>query len=154
MNVINEGLRYQSPGGITPIVFEKDTNLAGKITMKKGDCVRLVHWALHKNPDEWQRPEEFLPDRWDPESPLYLTPKGKKRNTLSFMPWNAGKRVCFGKVFAENNLKIILTYFTQWFNFEFAEKNPYPGNTFPVCCMNQSRTPPIMVRITHRKQQN
>ena len=28
---------------------------------------------------EWQRPREFLPDRFDPNSPLFLTPDGKKR---------------------------------------------------------------------------
>ena len=111
--VIMEGLRFQPPGGITPVTFEKDVTLGnGKLTVKKGDNVRILHWALHKNPAEWQRPNEFLPERWDSTSPLYLTPSGKRRNTMSYVPWSAGKRVCFGKTFAESNLKIILTYIT------------------------------------------
>ena len=110
--VIMEGLRYQPPGGITPFVFDRDVTLANKLTVKKGDTVRVMHWYMHKSTDQWQRPHEYLPDRFDPESPLYLTPSGKKRNTMSYVPWSAGKRVCFGKTFAEMNLKIMLTYFT------------------------------------------
>ena len=107
-----EGLRFQPPGGITPFTFDKDVTLANKLTVKKGDNVQIVHWALHKNPAEWQRPHEFLPERFDSSNPLFKTPSGKRRNTYSYVPWSAGKRVCFGKTFAESNLKIILTYFT------------------------------------------
>ena len=48
-----EGLRFQPPGGITPFTFEKEVTLANKLTVKKGDNVQIVHWALHKNPAEW-----------------------------------------------------------------------------------------------------
>ena len=50
---IMEGLRFQPPGGITPFTFEKEVTLANKLTVKKGDNVQIVHWALHKNPAEW-----------------------------------------------------------------------------------------------------
>ena len=119
------------------MVFEEEVRLGNKLTLKKGDCIRVLHWALHRNPNEWQRPNEFLPERFDPNSPLYLTPSGKKRNTMSWIPWNAGKRICFGKTFAESNLKIILTYLTQYFNFEMVDKAKY-AEKFPVAVMNQS----------------
>ena len=103
--------------------------------MKKGDQVRVLHWALHKNPKEWQRPDEFLPDRFDPASPLYLTPAGKKRHKMSWLPFSAGKRVCFGKTFAESNLKIMLTYFTQYFDFEFVDQSKY-ADSYPIAVMS------------------
>jgi len=146
---IMEGLRFQPPGGISPVYFDQDVTLGNKhkITVKKGDNLRVFHWGLHKNPAEWQRPHEFLPERFDSTSPLYLTPSGKKRNTMSYVPWSAGKRVCFGKTFAESNLKIMLTYITQTFNFEFAEKGKY-DEKFPIAVMSQSKTPPIMINLT------
>ena len=109
---INEGLRFQPPGSISPVVFDRDVTLANKLTIKKGDNIRILHWMIHRSPKEWQRPTEFLPDRFNPESSLFLTPSGKKRNSMSFLPWSAGKRICFGKTFAESNMKIMLTYFT------------------------------------------
>lgn len=51
--VILEGLRFQAPGGITPVVFKEDVNLAGKLKVKAGDRIRVVNWALHKNSSEW-----------------------------------------------------------------------------------------------------
>ena len=110
--VIQEGLRFQGPGGINPVIFNEDVRLANKITVKAGTRIRVLNWALHKNSAEWQRPHEFLPDRFNSESPLYLTPDGKKRNSMSWAPFSGGKRICFGKTFAESNLKILLTYFT------------------------------------------
>ena len=69
---------------------------------------------------------------------------------MSWLPWSAGKRVCFGKTFAESNLKIMLTYFTQHFDFDFVDPDKY-ANSYPICVMTQSRTPPIMVRLSARK---
>jgi hypothetical protein len=30
--------------------------------------------------DEWIEPEKFIPERFNPNSPYYLTPSGKKRD--------------------------------------------------------------------------
>ena len=78
--------------------------------------------GLHRNPNEWQRPHEFLPQRFDPADPLYLTPSGKKRHSHSFVPFNGGKRVCLGKTFAESVMKVVATYMTQFFNVEFLDE--------------------------------
>jgi cytochrome P450 len=59
------------------------------------------------NPDEWQEPENFIPERFDPESPYYLTPKGTKRHPMSFGPFLGGRRICLGKSFAENIAKVV-----------------------------------------------
>ena len=133
--VILEGLRFQGPGGISPIVFKEDVKLGGKLNVKAGDRIRVLNWGMHKSSAEWQRPHEFLPERFDSESPLFLTPDGKKRHPMSWAPFSGGKRICFGKTFAESNLKIILTYFTQFFDFEYVDKNLYPGDQYPVAVM-------------------
>ena len=87
--------------------------------------------ALHHNSSEWQRPEEYLPDRFNPESELYLTPSGKKRNPYSFVPFSGGKRICFGKTFAEMNLRYLATYMSQFFELEFADKKKF-ADKYPI----------------------
>ena len=68
---------------------------------------------------------------------------------MSWLPWAAGKRVCFGKTFAESNLKIMLTYITQYFDLEFVEADKY-ATKFPIAVMSQSKTPPLMIKLTHK----
>ena len=50
----------------------------------------------------------FIPDRFDPTSKYYLTPKGTKRHPMSYGPFLGGKRICLGKTFAENMAKCII----------------------------------------------
>ena len=90
--------------------------------MRKYDKLFVNFHALHLNADEWQRPLEFLPERFDLDHPLSNTPKGTKRLPHSWAPFAGGKRMCFGKTFAETALKITLTYLSQNFDFEFLDK--------------------------------
>ena len=76
---------------------------------------------LHTSKDEWQEPHKFIPERFDPESPYYLTPGGKKRNPLSFSPFLGGKRICLGKTFAEASSKIVGPTILMNFAFEFSD---------------------------------
>jgi len=41
---------------------------------------------------------------------------------MSYIPWNGGRRVCFGKRFAEANMVIVATYLSQYFDMEYQEK--------------------------------
>lgn len=94
-----------------------DTELGGKLEVKKGDIVAVDIYALHNNPNEWREPEKFIPERFDPESEYYLTPGGKKRNSASYMPFLLGQRSCFGKTYAEVAIRTvasILIYHFDW----------------------------------------
>ena len=53
------------------------------------------------NPDEWIEPESFIPERFDPLSKYFLTPKGTKRHPMSYGPFFGGRRICIGKTFTE-----------------------------------------------------
>ena len=62
----------------SPAVLKTDEKI-GNINIRAGDEFVVDIQFLHKNPKEWIRPEEFLPERFDPTSPLHLTPSGEKR---------------------------------------------------------------------------
>ena len=118
----------------------------------KSDCNIYVNISgLHMNAKQWQRPKEFLPQRFDPNDPLYLTPDGKKRHTMSLAPFNGGKRICFGKTFAESSARLASTYISQYFDFEFVEKDKYPDtNNLPMNYAGQSHFPHLLVKFTVR----
>ena len=105
--------------------------------------------GLHYNSKQWQRPNEFLPERFDPSSPLFLTPDGKKRNPFSFFPFSGGRRVCFGKTFAEANLKYISAFLTQYFDFEFVDSEKYKSK-YPRAFTFMPAIPSIEVRVRSR----
>jgi len=121
--LFNESNRIDPSAGETlqPRFMTRDERL-GSVTLKQGDKVFVHIWGLHHNPDEWQRPSEFLPERFDPASPLYLTPKGTKRHPYSFMPFGGGDRVCFGKSFADYSIRTISSILLYSLNFEFVDK--------------------------------
>jgi len=48
----------------------------GDISLKKGDVFNIAIYGLHVNPQEWKDPDRFIPERFDSESPLSLTPTG------------------------------------------------------------------------------
>ena len=45
---------------------------------------------------------------------------------MSYCPFLGGSRVCFGKTFAEANLKILAVYMSQCFNMSFVDNTKYP----------------------------
>jgi len=69
-------------------------------------------YACHFNATQWQKPHEFIPERFDHSDPLSLTPDGKRRSPYALIPFSGGKRVCSGKVFADAVLKTTATYLT------------------------------------------
>ena len=81
--------------------------------------------AMHYDPTEWQRPNEFLPERFDPNSELIKKPDGGKRNPLAFGAFLGGQRICLGKTFAELVLKYTLPMYTHFFTFEWVNKDHY-----------------------------
>ena len=63
-------------------------------------------YALHHNPKLWQRPNEFLPERWiDPE--LRDQDVGQKEYG-AYMPFAIGPRNCLGQPLAQAVLRILL----------------------------------------------
>ena len=108
--VISEALRVFPPVPCSSFYMVTQDTKLGNYNFRKGDSLILNFSGLHMNPDEWQRPTEFLPRRFDTSDPLSLTPAGAKRNPYSWSPFNGGKRICFGKTFAEANLRIVGTY--------------------------------------------
>ena len=129
-NCHNESLRMQPPVFYSSsFTMTQDCKL-DYFNIRKGDIISINIGKLHNNPKEWQKPERFIPDRFDSRSPYFLTPTGKPRNTFSFVPFLGGQRICIGKTFIEAVSKLTVPTLISNFDMEFL-----PGidrNTFEM----------------------
>ena len=71
---------------------------------------------------------------------------------MSYFPFNGGKRICFGKTFAEMVLKVVASMLSQTFDFEFVEKERYYRHKLPATMMALSNYPKIPFLLKERKQ--
>jgi len=62
---------------------------------------------------------------------LSRTPSGEKRPAFAWLPFNGGKRICFGKTFAEFVLKITVSMMTQRFDMDFVDGSKYGRDNLP-----------------------
>ena len=118
-NCFNESLRIETPVFYTTtMMFTEDVDICG-ITLKKYDSFQIDNNDLHNDPAQWQNPSRYIPERFDPTSPYFLTPSGKKRHPMSFVPFLGGKRICLGKTFAEVAARLVGPGLFYQFDFEF-----------------------------------
>lgn len=111
-NFILESLRMYSPlANQNSRTTSRDTELGGYF-IPKGSLISMNIHAIHMNPKEWDRPEEFNPNRFTEES---------CPNKFAYLPFGAGPRVCAGRNFTLMEQKIILCHILR--NFEVSLPN-------------------------------
>lgn len=132
---LEEAMRLYPPVGLLARTVVKEDTLCGRI-MRPDDILFLPIWALHRHQLLWDRPEQFLPDRFDATS-------GAARHKYQYLPFGAGPRVCVGADFAMMQAQIILATLLQ--NFRFRPAKPAPR---PVMMMTVRPEPGIFLDIS------
>ena len=97
-----------------------NTSVAG-YSVPKNTHVFVNAYAIHHDEREWEKPEEFCPERWLDENGHFIPGKSK-----AYLPFSAGPRVCFGEALAKSELFLFLSHVLQRFSFERA-----PGKELP-----------------------
>ena len=122
---------------------------AAGLRIRKGDSITVAMSHLCRDPEQWIRPHEFIPERFDLKSEYNLTPKGEKRNPFSFSPFLGGMRICLGKTFVESVSKVMLPVLLTKFEFELPDAEGFvlPHNN--MLCLEQP-----MVLMNVRKLAN
>src|SRR4030095_2761356 len=88
-NVIDETLRLYPPAWVVDRVSQEEDQVLG-FKMPKGTVWLIYIRGMHRHPEYWNQPDQFIPDRWnDP-----------KLNREAYMPFGAGPRMCIGEHFA------------------------------------------------------
>ena len=103
--VIQEAMRLFPPVWIIARMAEKDDEIEG-YTIPAGTLVLISPYTMHRHPDLWDRPEEFIPERFDPSH-------ADERAAFSYLPFSGGPRQCIGKHFATLELQLLLATIVQ-----------------------------------------
>ncbi|KKK19858.1 hypothetical protein P175DRAFT_0252155 [Aspergillus ochraceoroseus IBT 24754] len=109
---IEEGLRFYPPvpTGVPRIIPSGGLMVCGEL-VPAGTAVSVSQWTTYRNPENFKRPNEFLPERWldDPE---FATDK-----KAALQPFSFGPRNCLGKNLAYHEMRILLA--NVLYNFDF-----------------------------------
>lgn len=90
--IVDETLRLYPPVHATNKAVVKDLDV-GSVTIPAGWEVLVPEYVLYRDDRYFERPDEFLPDRWDDASPLHLERR-------AYFPFLTGPKFCVGKHFA------------------------------------------------------
>ncbi|KAF2210335.1 hypothetical protein CERZMDRAFT_113284 [Cercospora zeae-maydis SCOH1-5] len=110
--VLQEGLRMYPPVPIAlPRVIPKGgATLEGRL-VPEDTVVGVSQMALHRSAALFHNPDEFRPERWLGEDPIY------EHDCLnSIEPFSTGPRNCLGKNLAWHEMRLILA--TTLYNFD------------------------------------
>jgi cytochrome P450 len=92
VRVLHEALRLCPPGAGTPRLLKKDLAVDG-YRLEAGTVAVVSFYAMHRNPDLWDDPLTFDPDRFLPE-------RSQGRSRWQYLPFGGGPRSCIGDHFA------------------------------------------------------
>ncbi|XP_042313566.1 steroid 17-alpha-hydroxylase/17,20 lyase isoform X2 [Sceloporus undulatus] len=141
---ISEVLRIRP---VSPLLIPhealQDTSI-GEYDIPKGAQVVINLWSIHHDEKEWEKPEEFSPDRFlDEDGNRIYTP------SPSYLPFGAGVRVCLGEALAKMELFLFMAWILQRFTLSVPEGQtlPDPEGKFGVVL----QVPKFKVKASLRK---
>lgn len=112
--VIKESLRLYPPSYALARDCVQADEIKG-IKINRGDSIFISLFALHRHPKFWERPNEFIPERFAPENEAKI-----HQNT--YHPYGLGKHHCIGRYFASPMLVLTIAAFCRRFDFELLDK--------------------------------
>jgi cytochrome P450 len=92
VRVLHEALRLCPPAAGTPRLLKKDLVVDG-YRLEAGTIAVVSFYAMHRNPELWEDPLTFDPDRFLPE-------RSQGRSRWQYLPFGGGPRSCIGDHFA------------------------------------------------------
>jgi cytochrome P450 len=134
---IEETLRLYPPIPILPRQA-KNADAYGNTNIEPAALVIVVPWLLHRSPDLWDRPHDFLPERF-----LAL----KRPEPYTYLPFATGPRVCPGQSFGLTEATLCLASIVQ----RFKVRIPYAHRVEPHCRLSLRPKDGLPVFIERRK---
>jgi cytochrome P450 len=115
--VLDEAMRLYPPAHTLSREAVADDEVLGQRIPARAQIL-IVPWLLHRNPNLWERPGAFDPERFAPE-------RAGTRHRFAYIPFGAGPRICIGAAFAVAEAMLLLATIAQRYRLHLK-----PG--FPV----------------------
>ncbi|GMN52133.1 hypothetical protein TIFTF001_021283 [Ficus carica] len=111
-NVVKEAMRLHPPAALL-VPRETTTRVQlGGYDIPAKTRVIINAWAIHRHPDFWERPEEFIPERFE-NNPIHLNGPDFKLIPLGF-----GRRRCPGLAFGISSIEYLIANILYWFDWK------------------------------------
>ncbi|WP_106849941.1 bifunctional cytochrome P450/NADPH--P450 reductase [Blastococcus sp. Marseille-P5729] len=114
--ILRETLRLHPTAPAFGLKPSEEVVLSDRYRIEKGQTVMVILPNLHRDPEVWQEPDRFDPDRFAPGR-LEQIPEH------AWKPFGHGERACIGRPFALQEATLVLAMMLQRFDFEFT--GPY-----------------------------
>ncbi|XP_046578718.1 ultra-long-chain fatty acid omega-hydroxylase-like [Haliotis rubra] len=121
---LKEGMRFHSPVPAILRKLENPLEIDGKV-FPVGTLIGINIWKVHHNPEVWEDPEVYDPDRFLPENI-------QKKDSYSYIPFSAGPRNCIGQHFALNEQKVMLGRILERYTLEVDQSHKVGRRTAAV----------------------
>ncbi|CAH9137232.1 unnamed protein product [Cuscuta epithymum] len=112
-SIIKETFRLHPVGTLLPRYSMEDCNLDG-YEVTKGTISLVNVWSIGRNPEYWERAEQFLPERFLGSD---IDVKG---NDFSILPFGSGRRMCPGYNLGLKVVQATLANLLHGFNWKLS----------------------------------
>ena len=119
---ICETIRHASPVPLLGRKTLRNTKIK-EYEIPQDTKILLNMWRVNNDPEEWNEPMVFDPDR-------FLHENGKFRGwntSTSFYPFGAGIRSCLGQSLAKMNLLVVASNMLHYFHFDVPKESEKPS---------------------------
>ncbi|XP_078723533.1 cytochrome P450 3A24-like [Lampetra fluviatilis] len=140
--VVSESLRMYPPTSRTDRVCKK-TTVVNDLVIPKGMVVAAPLWVLHYDPQYWDEPEEFRPERFSKEAK-------EARDPYCYLPFGHGPRNCIGMRFALMSVKIVVCRILQRYSFQACSETTIPPKLTKNPFIQLEK--PLLVQVLERKK--
>ncbi|NNC80473.1 MAG: cytochrome P450 [Acidimicrobiales bacterium] len=132
-HIVDEALRLHPPVHITSKAVVKDLELTDNV-IPAGWEVLIPEYVLYRDEQYFERPDEFLPERWEEDSPLHLVPR-------AFFPFLTGPKFCVGRHFAIMEATELVGRVLDRFDYDMLHPTPPEGRPFALTFAPDRPTP-------------
>ena len=105
--VLLESMRLYPPAPLYTRMAMAEDEVCGR-RVEPGTIVMISPWLIHRHKLLWDRPEAFIPDRFEGKAQDYLT-------NGAYIPFGAGPRICIGAAFSLCEASLILAMLLERF---------------------------------------
>ena len=113
--ILNETLRIRPAAWQLPRTAIDDDEIDGYL-IPAGTTITGLIYMCHYHPEEWDNPEVFDPERFQPD-------RAEKRHKFAYMPFGAGQRKCIGMDFALMEGQLALAMVAQRYRLSKTTEN-------------------------------
>ncbi|KAL2346964.1 hypothetical protein Fmac_000964 [Flemingia macrophylla] len=115
--VVKETLRLHAAA---PLLVSRETRSNVKLggyDIPNKTFVSVNAWAIQRDPEFWEKPEEFLPERFENSEVNY------NGQDFQFIPFGSGRRRCPGMAFGIASVEYILANLLCWFDWKLSRSD-------------------------------